>query len=90
MSNIEWNTIALKNLTKIFVRRVISNMCGDESSSIKFGTKGTGQQPNYQITYDDGSIETFNGNNHQVHTKSDSFNDKNLSEPFKFMDLIEL
>jgi hypothetical protein len=86
-------------LDPVFLAKVFDNMqrCSSKSEVIvKFGTKGNGTRPNYQIEYIDKSkvIKTtkFHGVNHTENSQgdNDSYNPDNLTRSFSLQEIERL
>ena len=81
-----WNENNLSDLGRVFLRNVRDNMRDKVKSTVKFGTTGKGEIPNYQVTYPNGLIRTIRGSSHK-NMNEDQFNNKTTSEDFTFAQL---
>ena len=85
---IEWSREAIfAKLNASFLHAVLINMKGDKNALVRLGTQGTGVQPNYQITFNNGSSIPFNGANHEEDSRVDLFESAHLSQPFILSDI---
>lgn len=55
-----------------------------DTSIVRFGETGTGIQPNYQVTFENGQTMTRRGSSHERYESADEFNDKKISQHFTY------
>ncbi len=82
MTGIEWHQHNLHDLGRIFLRNVIKNMRGYEDALVRFGETGRGIQPNYQVTFINGTTITLRGSSHKPFELTDEFDSARISQPF--------
>jgi hypothetical protein len=79
-----WNEEKIRNLGNDFLRQVIANMERyAESNSeveVRFGIKGDGIRPNYEIVVKSRFAYLTIGKEHKLDDKVEQFNDANLAK----------
>ena len=92
MNKVAWTKSDLPKLGKVFLRNVLSNIRADDAE-IKFGETGTGQFPNYQISYSprsnypEGVVMAYRGMSHDRFEDLAAFNSEKISQPFSRIDI---
>jgi hypothetical protein len=51
MNSLQWNSLTLTRLGRIFLRKVMKNLCSVDGATVQFGNLGLGIQPNYQVCF---------------------------------------
>ncbi|MEQ4532338.1 MAG: hypothetical protein ABN478_13700 [Mixta sp.] len=69
----------IHHLPKSYVLDVRNIIDKPEIVGVRFGITGKGIQPNYQIVYIDGSLQTMSGQNHRQFKNVDEFKQGNIS-----------
>jgi hypothetical protein len=87
MNTLQWTVDALTLLGKIWLGRVIQNLPPDKDATVQFGTMGQGIQPNYQVCFPYGNVNTYRGANHKPFMPLGTFNREHISQPFSSTDL---
>ena len=64
------------------------NLRGDRS--VRFGTGGNGERPNYQVEYPDGRKVPYFSSNHQINREVDAYDPEHLSRSYSFLEVREL
>ena len=74
-----------------FLTNVINNMEHFSSNIVRFGQKGTGKRPNYQIEFAENESKKFNGHHGDFHrdgvSQDEPFNPENLSIIFNLQNV---
>lgn len=83
MSKFIWTEENLPQLGLIFLRTVLDNM-REEGATVRLGNTGQGIKPNYQIHFSNTISISFSGLSHERFNGSNTFEEKNLSEPFPY------
>ena len=58
--------------------------------SVRFGTGGNGERPNYQVEYPDGRKVPYFSSNHQINQEVDAYDPEHLSRSYSFLEVREL
>ncbi|SEC73030.1 hypothetical protein SAMN05216205_3107 [Pseudomonas mohnii] len=87
MNTLQWTVDALTLLGKIWLGRVMQNLPPDKGATVQFGTMGQGIQPNYQVCFPNGNVNTYRGANHKPFMPLGAFNREHISQPFSSTDL---
>jgi hypothetical protein len=87
MTTLQWTVDALTLLGKIWLGRVMQNLPPDKGATVQFGTMGQGIQPNYQVCFPNGNVNTYRGANHKPFMPLGAFNREHISQPFSSTDL---
>lgn len=82
MSPLQWNIFTLALLGRIFLRKVMKNLRSVEGATVQFGEMGQGIQPNYQVCFPNGVVNTYRGANHKPFMPLGAFNREHISPPF--------
>lgn len=82
MSKIEWREDNLHTLGRVFLRRLLENMRNYEESVVRLGETGQGIQPNYQVTFPNGHVNTLRGASHELFEQAEEFDATRISKPF--------
>ncbi|MFC1507956.1 hypothetical protein ACFL5R_01855 [Pseudomonadota bacterium] len=94
----EWTLEKLAAKGAEFILSVINNMGSGARTTVRFGTEGSGEMPNYQV---DKTIEIwgqerkvtelYQSRSHkQLNTTLDEFSSDNLSRSFSLAEMLEL
>ncbi|KXJ32922.1 hypothetical protein [Pseudomonas sp. HUK17] len=83
MSRFIWTEENLPQLGLIFLGKVLDKM-RKEGATVRFGNTGQGIKPNYQVRLPNTVSISFSGLSHKRFNGPDTFEEKNLSEPFSF------
>lgn len=86
MNSFQWNIDTLALLGRIFLRKVMKNLRFADST-VQFGEMGQGIQPNYQVCFPNGNVNTYRGANHKPFMPLGAFNREHISQPFSSTDL---
>ena len=74
-----------------FLTNVLNNMQRLSSNIVRFGQRGIGKQPNYQIDLTENESKKFNGYHGKFHrdgvSEDEPFNPENLSVVFSLQDV---
>ncbi|MFT7683990.1 hypothetical protein [Moritella dasanensis] len=93
-----WTKERIAQKGSVFLQSVLNNM-GSKSlnATVRFGTTGTGDLPNYQVKKEFGPIApdrhlitVYQSRSHKKYTGTAVFNEDNLSEEFTYADIIEM
>lgn len=95
MTKLIWTTESVNEKGYDFLQSVLANMGSEKfQPTVRFGTLGTGDSPNYQVKKDLGAligvkIEVFQSRSeqHKPYTGKEVFNDDNLSEEFSYAEI---
>ncbi|WP_454844975.1 hypothetical protein [Pseudomonas farris] len=87
MNSFQWNIDTLASLGRIFLRKVMKNLRSIDGATVQFGEMGQGIQPNYQVCFPNGSVNTYRGANHKPFMPRGAFNQEHVSHPFSLADL---
>ncbi len=88
MSQLEWNEETLPSLTRKFLRNVHDNMRHDDTK-VRFGLTGNGSNPNYEVEFPNGRKLAYSGLSHEQSTRTDTFDESNLSHKFSRQQIAE-
>ena len=74
-----------------FLTNVLNNMQRLSSNTVRFGQKGTGKRPNYQIELTENESKKFNGHHGDFHrdgiSEDEPFKPENLSIAFNLQNV---
>ena len=89
MSAFIWTDESVSNLGVEFLLNVIDNMELHNQATVKFGTKGTGQRPNYEIRFGASGREAISARSkpHREDSIYKKYMDKNLSREFSLAEI---
>ena len=86
MNTLQWDVDTLASLGRIFLRKVMMYLRFADST-VQFGEMGQGIQPNYQVCFTNGIVNTYRGANHKPFMPLGAFNREHISQPFSSTDL---
>lgn len=86
MNPLQWNIFTLALLGRIFLHEVMRNM-RFKDATVQFGEMGQGIQPNYQVCFTNGIVNTYRGANHKPFMPLDAFNKEHISRPFSWVEI---
>ena len=88
---LNWKLENLSSLSSSLLKNVRKNMRTKEyQPTVRFGTTGTGEFPNYQIKFINDTVITYQSRSHKKYTGTDVFDDNNLSRPFTYAEIDEV
>lgn len=87
MNTLQWDVDTLTSLGRIFLRKVMKNLRSVEGATVQFGEMGQGIQPNYQVCFTNGIVNTYRGANHKPFMPLDAFNQEHVSRPFSWVEI---
>lgn len=98
MSKLLWTKESVAQMGPKFLQLVLSNMGSKNlNGTVRFGTSGKGEVPNYQVKTEFGPIapdrcliKVFQSRSHKVYTGTVVFNDDNLSDEFTHEDILNM
>ena len=98
MSKLLWTKESVAQMGPKFLQSVLSNMGSKNlNGTVRFGTSGKGEVPNYQVKKEFGPIApdrclitVFQSRSHKKYTGTAVFNNDNLSEAFSYADIVEM
>ena len=86
MNSFQWNIDTLASLGRIFLRKVMKNL-RFKDATVQFGEMGQGIQPNYQVRFTNGIVNTYRGANHKPFMPLGAFNQEHVSRPFSSVEI---
>ena len=82
-----WETVKSPH----YYSEVMKNMGGlGGGRSVRFGTGGNGERPNYQVEYPDGRKVPYFSINHQRNQDVDAYHPEHLSRSYSILEVREL
>jgi len=98
MSKLLWTKERVTQMGPKFLQGVLANMGSKNlNGTVRFGTSGKGEVPNYQVKTEFGPIapgrcliKVFQSKSHKEYNGTEVFNDDNLSDEFTHADILSM